>query len=89
MSIPSLILKAGREQSVIKFHPWIFSGAIAKAEARSGDIVDIFDSRKTWLARGYYHQKNTIACRILTRRQEETIDEAWLFSRLRDRKSVV
>ncbi len=77
-----VVLKAGREQSVLKSHPWIFSGAIGVATADNGDIVDIYDAKHTWLARGYFHNKNTIACRILTHRQDEVIGDSWMSYRL-------
>lgn len=83
MNTQHVVLKMGREQSVLKSHPWIFSGGIAQVAANSGDIVDIYDGRQTWLAKGYYHSKNTIACRILTRNPDEQIDEVWLLNRLR------
>jgi len=72
-----IILRAGREKSVQKWHPWIFSGAIASSDAKSGDMVDILDHKKNWLARGYYHQETNIACRILTFQNEEPIDAAF------------
>lgn len=82
MNNPHVVLKQGREQSVLKSHPWIFSGGIAQATANSGDTVDIYDAKHAWLAKGYYHNKNTIACRILTRNPNEQINEAWLLQRL-------
>lgn len=82
MADAKVVLKAGREQSVLKSHPWIFSGALSYVTAQNGQVVDVFDSRNTWLAKAYYHSKNTIACRILSRKADELIDEAWLMHRL-------
>jgi 23S rRNA (cytosine1962-C5)-methyltransferase len=62
-----IVLKSGKEQSVRRFHPWIFSGAIKKmyGEPAEGDLVDVFDNKDTFLAVGHY-QPSSIAVRILT-----------------------
>ncbi|MDV0421959.1 23S rRNA (cytosine(1962)-C(5))-methyltransferase RlmI, partial [Klebsiella grimontii] len=43
---PRLVLTKGREKSLLRRHPWIFSGAVARMEgkARSGETIDIVDS---------------------------------------------
>ncbi len=62
-----IILKSGKDQSVRRYHPWIFSGAIKKiyGSPSEGDIVDVFDNKDTFLATGHY-QPGSIAVRILT-----------------------
>jgi len=62
-----IILKSGKDQSVRRFHPWIFSGAIKKiyGSPAEGDMVDVFDNKDTFLATGHY-QPGSIAIRILT-----------------------
>ena len=62
-----LVLKSGKEQSVKRFHPWIFSGAIKKmyGEPQEGDLVDVFDNKDEFLATGHY-APSSIAVRILT-----------------------
>ena len=67
-----IILKSGKGQSVLRRHPWIFSGAIKKfnGEPAEGDIVDVYDNKDNFLARGHY-QPGSIAVRILTFRDEE------------------
>lgn len=62
-----IILKHGKEQSVRRFHPWIFSGAIKKiyGTPEEGDIVDVFDNDNNFLAFGHY-QPSSIAVRILS-----------------------
>lgn len=62
-----IILKSGKDQSVRRFHPWIFSGAIKKiyGSPSEGDIVDVFDNKDTFLATGHY-QPGSIAIRILS-----------------------
>ena len=65
------MLKSGKEQSVRRFHPWIFSGAIKKMYGNpvEGDLVDVFDNKDTFLAVGHY-QPSSIAVRILSFAQE-------------------
>jgi 23S rRNA (cytosine1962-C5)-methyltransferase len=66
-----IVLKSGKEQSVRRFHPWIFSGAIKKMYGNpvEGDVVDVFDNKDTFLAVGHY-QPSSIAVRILSFVQE-------------------
>jgi 23S rRNA (cytosine1962-C5)-methyltransferase len=63
-----IYLKNGRERPVLNGHPWIFSGAIEsiQGEVESVGITDIFDNKKTWLARGLYNPKSQIRVRVLT-----------------------
>ncbi len=51
-----IILKPNRDQSVRRFHPWIFSGGIAKIEGTpaDGDVVEIVDNKQNYLATGHY-----------------------------------
>lgn len=69
-----LILKPGKDRSVFRLHPWIFSGAIAKGEGelQEGNLVKVFSSDNKYLATGHC-QIGSIAVRILTF-QDETID---------------
>jgi 23S rRNA (cytosine1962-C5)-methyltransferase len=62
-----IVLKSGKEQSVKRLHPWIFSGAIKKiyGEPSEGDIVRVFDNKDNFLAVGHY-QPGSIAVRILS-----------------------
>jgi 23S rRNA (cytosine1962-C5)-methyltransferase len=77
MSDGIITIRKDREKPVINQHPWIFSGAIAKAEnANDGDIVTVVDHKGNFLARGYWNHKSAIQVRILTW-QDEPIDEAW------------
>ena len=61
-----IILKSGKDQSIKRYHPWIFSGAIKKiyGSPAEGDLVDVFDNNDTFLATGHY-QPGSIAVRIL------------------------
>ena len=62
-----LILKKGRDESVKRFHPWVFSGAIAQIQGspREGDLVAVHDADGNYLACGHY-QIGSIAVRILS-----------------------
>lgn len=61
-----IILKAGKEESVLRHHPWIFSGAIASLpnDLKEGDTVEVFSNKGKKLATGHY-QIGSIAVRIL------------------------
>ncbi|MBZ0292807.1 MAG: class I SAM-dependent rRNA methyltransferase [Anaerolineae bacterium] len=77
MSEGIITLKKGREKPILQQHPWIFSGAIASAQAADpGDIVTVVSHDGRFLARGYWNQKSQIQVRILTW-QDEPIDEDW------------
>ena len=62
-----LFLKPGRDESVRRFHPWIFSGAIAQIQGNpaEGDIVAVYTSEGELVAKGHY-QIGSIAVRILS-----------------------
>ena len=62
-----IILKRGREESLRRFHPWVFSGAIAEIQGNpmEGDIVAVHSSDGSFLAYGHY-QIGSIAVRILS-----------------------
>ena len=61
-----ITLRSGKDQPVLRFHPWIFSGAIKKiyGDPAEGDLVDVYDNKDTFLAVGHY-QPGSIAVRIL------------------------
>jgi 23S rRNA (cytosine1962-C5)-methyltransferase len=62
-----VVLKSGKEQSVKRYHPWIFSGAIKKIYGNpvEGDLVYVFDNKDAFLAVGHY-QPGSIAIRIIS-----------------------
>ena len=62
-----VILKRGREESLRRFHPWVFSGAIAEIQGNplEGDIVSVHASDGEFLAYGHY-QIGSIAVRVLS-----------------------
>ena len=78
MSYKKLYLKPGKEESLKRFHPWVFSGAIAKVEGEpeEGEVVDVYTSKKEFIACGHF-QIGSIAVRVLTFRQEEINRDFW------------
>ena len=74
----SVILKRGKEESLLRFHPWIFSGAIAdiKGAPDEGDIVDVYTHEGDWIAVGHI-QVGSIAVRVLSFKQEPIDADFW------------
>ena len=71
MSYIKIQLKPGKEESLKRFHPWVFSGAIDRVQEQpqEGDVVEVIDSKGKFI--GYGHcQIGSIAVRILTFEQE-------------------
>ena len=78
--IPQIHLRRGKEESLLRRHPWIFSGAIESVrydgnEIPEGALVDVYTRSGDFIARGHY-QIGSIAVRVLTFEQEP-IDAAW------------
>ncbi|MFP4447225.1 MAG: class I SAM-dependent rRNA methyltransferase [Bacteroidales bacterium] len=74
-----VILKSGKDQSLRRYHPWVFSGAIKKIKGDTpveGDVVSVYDNKDEFLGKGHY-QKGTIAVRILTFQDIPIDDTFW------------
>ena len=73
-----VILKKGREESLLRFHPWVFSGAIAQivGHPSEGDVVGVYGSDGSFLAAGHY-QVGSIAVRILSFDAEVLSPDFW------------
>jgi 23S rRNA (cytosine1962-C5)-methyltransferase len=73
---PCIILKAGREKSLLRRHPWIFSGAIERVDGAplSGDTLPVRDASGSFLAWAAYNASSQITARIWSWREEESID---------------
>lgn len=82
MSYKKVYLKPGKEESLKRFHPWVFSGAIVRVEGEpeEGEIVDVYTSKKEFIACGHF-QIGSIAVRVLSFVQE-TIDHAFWVRKL-------
>ena len=74
-----IILKSGKEKSIQRFHPWVFSGAIEAVtkELNNGDIVEVYDSNKQYLATGHYQDEGSIAVRIFSFEKREINEDFW------------
>lgn len=72
MSYPRVILKSGKDASLRRYHPWVFSGAIKKVYGNlyDGCWAEVFDNKDEYLGSGQY-QNGSIALRILTFEREE------------------
>ncbi|MDR2937266.1 MAG: class I SAM-dependent rRNA methyltransferase [Rikenellaceae bacterium] len=80
---PQIILRRGKEESLLRYHPWIFSGAIYGVigdDPKEGQLVTVLDSERNFAARGHF-QHGSIAVRILTF-ENEAIDVAWWEGRI-------
>ncbi|MBN2347406.1 MAG: class I SAM-dependent rRNA methyltransferase [Bacteroidales bacterium] len=80
MSRVKITLKSGKEQSIKRYHPWIFSGAIKHIDGKpaEGDIVDVYSNKNEFLATGHY-QIGSIAIRIVSFTQTAADYEFWKF----------
>ncbi len=78
MSYKKVYLKPGKEESLKRFHPWVFSGAIARVEGEpeEGELVDVYTSKKEFIACGHF-QIGSIAVRVLSFRQQEINRDFW------------
>ncbi|GAA3703745.1 class I SAM-dependent methyltransferase [Oceanisphaera sediminis] len=85
----SITLIAGREKSLLRRHPWVFSRAVDKVQGQpnAGDTVEILSQKGQWLGRGFYSPQSQIRARVWTFDQEETIDEAFFLRRLERAKA--
>lgn len=79
MSYKKVFLKPGKEESLKRFHPWVFSGAIARVggEPEEGEVVDVYTSKKEFIACGHF-QIGSIAVRVLSFRQEPIDHDYWV-----------
>jgi 23S rRNA (cytosine1962-C5)-methyltransferase len=72
-TLSRVILKRGREKSVLRGHPWIFSGAVTKIEGEIslGDIGEVYSQDGHFLGTGHLNPRSQIIVRILTQKKEE------------------
>ncbi len=71
-----ITLNSGREGSLLRRHPWIFSGAVKSVEGNpvDGQTVEVFTIDRKWLARGSFSSKSQIRVRILSFDLDEHVD---------------
>jgi 23S rRNA (cytosine1962-C5)-methyltransferase len=87
-----LYLKRGKEESLLRFHPWVFSGAIAQADddLQDGDLVRVLTNHGDFIAVGHF-QMGSIAVRVLSFRDVAIDADFWasrLTSALQVRQSI-
>ena len=87
-----IYLKRGKEESLQRFHPWVFSGAIQHADPgiEEGEIVRVMKNNGDFIATGHY-QAGSIAVRVLTFRDVPIDDQFWssrLASALKMRQAI-
>ena len=85
-------LKRGKEESLRRFHPWVFSGAILKIDegVNEGDVVRVLANSGDFIAVGHY-QEGSIAVRVLSFSDVRIDDEFWhsrLSSALKMRQAI-
>jgi 23S rRNA (cytosine1962-C5)-methyltransferase len=80
----SVHLKPGREKSLIRRHPWVFSGAIQSVggDPLPGETVEIYDNQGNFLARGAYSPDSQIRVRVWTWLQGEVVSPDFFQARL-------
>ncbi|MFT4862210.1 MAG: 23S rRNA (cytosine1962-C5)-methyltransferase [Pseudohongiellaceae bacterium] len=83
LSLPVIKLKKNRESSLLRRHPWIFSGGIQTEDAGigSGDVVQVVDSKNKFIGVGGYSPVSQIRVRILSF-EDEVIDKDFFAARL-------
>jgi 23S rRNA (cytosine1962-C5)-methyltransferase len=82
--MPTLRLKPGRERSLRRRHPWVFSGAIDRVEGdpQPGETVEVVASDGAWLARAAFSPSSQIRARVWTFVQGRPVDPGFLRERV-------
>ena len=80
----SVILKSKREESLLRRHPWIFSGAVDRVQGdmENGETVDILSADGEWLASGAWSPNSQIRVRVWSFNHEEEIGETFFRARI-------
>jgi len=83
--LKKIILKKGREKSLLRKHPWVFSGAIQEVigNPTAGETVDVVDNHDHFLARAAYSPTSSIRARVWTFNFEDEVNEKFLYEKLR------
>ncbi len=75
---PRLILKYGKEKSLYRRHPWVFSGAVQRTEGcpKEGELADVYDHSGQYLATGHY-QQDSIVLKVLRFGNPDIDEDFW------------
>ncbi len=81
---PCIILNEGREKSLLRRHPWIFSGAVERVDGApvSGDTLPVRDTQGKFLAWAAYNPDSQITARVWSWREEQNIDAEFFRSKI-------
>lgn len=76
--LKKIILKKRKEASVLRFHPWIFSGAIYEkpSSIKDGEVVEVYDAKDNYLATGHF-QRGSIMVRICSFEKTDLAQDFW------------
>ncbi|HEU0282330.1 MAG TPA: class I SAM-dependent methyltransferase [Gallionella sp.] len=76
---PGIVLKVGREKSLLRRHPWVFSGAVERVDGapHGGDTLPVRDAAGNFLAWAAYNPDSQITARVWSWREDESIDTAF------------
>ena len=82
---PTVILAPGKERSLLRRHPWVFTGAIGTVRGKpaSGDTVRVVAANNSFLAWGAYSPSSQIAVRVWSFSESDVVDETFIASRVR------
>src|SRR5690606_12902009 len=83
-SAARLVIGSGREKSLRRRHPWVFSGAVERVEGEPepGETVDVVDRRGAFLARAAWSPSSQIRARVWTFDPDEPVDAAFFRRRI-------
>lgn len=78
MNYKKVYLKPGKEESLKRFHPWVFSGAIHRIEGEpeEGEVVNVYTSKNEFIAMGHF-QIGSIAVRVISFLEEDVNKDFW------------
>ena len=82
----AVVLKKGEGRSLKAGGPWVYDNEISRVdgEFENGDIIDVLDFDGYFLGRGFININSKIRVRMMSRRKEQWVDDAFLSSRVRD-----
>ncbi len=84
ITLPKIILKKGKEKPLLRGHPWVFSGAVARAEEDllPGGMGEVYSREGRFLGIGYFNPASQIVLRLLTRKKED-LDASFFMDRIK------
>lgn len=88
-TFPKIILKKGKEKPLLRGHPWVFSGAVARAEEAlsPGEIGEVYSGEGKFLGMGYFNPASQIVLRLLTRKKE-ALNASFFLERIQRAKDL-